>query len=586
MCIKEFKKCYALAVSLLEFEPSIVWHQQSDRPDMTEQIVSMFLGDMCPNSACPISPNLYKNGSMQLMCTTWHSHAKGDDYWYDVPSRSTGHTWKDPVLSILHITYEPYILKHSESIIYSIAMTTFNYPALDLSKDNIRLLLVEKGAPPSDVFCSLFEATTSPDEGTPYKALSYTWGAVEYHDDTRPHLPEIFVNDVKFEATDNLRMALSRIRNSECDEVLWIDAICINQKDDREKGHQVKQMGEIYKNAEEVLIWLGPSNEAIRDLFELVTLVDENARDISTPVRHREWTRHCRDHLLHHYKSAKTPQNIGAMKQLMSRRWFRRIWILQEVAMARTARIVCGSSSCPARTFSLMPSLLDIPTTAHVQAVLDLMPRIRGNTWWASDRSLHNLLIKFAGSEAKDERDMVYALLSISQDACDPARLYPSYEQEISQVYRETALFLVFGRRQQLSGRLVRIDIMHLSLPLEKLAAKLVEQNTRQYFKFRLLPESSIGGSYQGFIEHLSRTNINLVEMLKELSKLFGIPLTVSSSTRSDIENPQLLTVRKTEEHYEFRARIIEKPEEVSVLILTERIAEEWKFYSLSYVMS
>ncbi|KAF5001513.1 hypothetical protein FGRMN_984 [Fusarium graminum] len=449
-------------------------------------------------------------------------------------------------------------------------MSKFTYPALDLSKDKIRLLrVIRADSLLSDVFCSLFESTTDSEEGTPYKALSYTWGDVEWENDTRHHLPRVFVDNVEVDATDNLRLALLNIRNSKCDEVLWIDAICINQKDNREKGHQVKQMGHIYQNAEDVLIWLGPSNEAIRDLFELITMLDQRARDISTPVRHGEWIRHCHDLLVHQYEKAKTPQNIGALKQLMSRRWFRRIWILQEVAMARTARILCGSSSCPARMFSLIPLFFKISTTAHLQAVLDLMPRARGNTWWAKDRSLHSLLVKFAKSEATEPRDKVCALLGMSHDACDPTRFYPSYEGRDAEFYTNTALFLVFGRVLNQLGFRPIIDIADLSLPLEGIASKLLEQAIRlrctpvfrKGFQFRLRFDNLIG--------QLSLANINTVVMLKELSDCFGTTRrkygTIVDSNNRDARS---LFVTETAECYEFQARTSKRPDEVSILVL------------------
>lgn len=39
--------------------------------------------------------------------------------------------------------------------------------------------------------------------------------------------------------------------------MLWIDAVCIDQTDHREKSRQVAQMGDIYRDAERVLVWLG-----------------------------------------------------------------------------------------------------------------------------------------------------------------------------------------------------------------------------------------------------------------------------------------------------------------------------------------
>lgn len=43
-----------------------------------------------------------------------------------------------------------------------------------------------------------------------------------------------------------------------------MNAICINQKNNAEKAEQVAVMADIYYQAEEVLLWLGPSNETTR----------------------------------------------------------------------------------------------------------------------------------------------------------------------------------------------------------------------------------------------------------------------------------------------------------------------------------
>jgi hypothetical protein len=42
---------------------------------------------------------------------------------------------------------------------------------------------------------------------------------------------------------------------------IWIDAVCINQKDDSEKLVQIKRMSDIYKKATQVWIWLNPVPE-------------------------------------------------------------------------------------------------------------------------------------------------------------------------------------------------------------------------------------------------------------------------------------------------------------------------------------
>ena len=73
--------------------------------------------------------------------------------------------------------------------------------------------------------------------------------------------------------TLNLGSALRHLRNEKRPRSLWIDAICINQKDLEERGSHVSVMAGIYRCAELVLIWLGEqknhSSEVIQGLHDL-----------------------------------------------------------------------------------------------------------------------------------------------------------------------------------------------------------------------------------------------------------------------------------------------------------------------------
>lgn len=83
-----------------------------------------------------------------------------------------------------------------------------------------------------------------------YTALSYTWG-----NDTP--LRTILIKGQQFEIITNLHDALTELRQKHKPVRLWIDAICINQKEDSEKNEQVIQMIDIYKAATSVFAWLG-----------------------------------------------------------------------------------------------------------------------------------------------------------------------------------------------------------------------------------------------------------------------------------------------------------------------------------------
>ncbi|KAE9379847.1 hypothetical protein N431DRAFT_290151, partial [Stipitochalara longipes BDJ] len=93
--------------------------------------------------------------------------------------------------------------------------------------------------------------TTRLESGCPnYEALSYTWGS--------NHLRRsIELENTPFYVTKNLEIALRHLRLPHIPRQLWIDAICINQDDDIERGEQLQLMRKIYTQADQVLIWLG-----------------------------------------------------------------------------------------------------------------------------------------------------------------------------------------------------------------------------------------------------------------------------------------------------------------------------------------
>jgi hypothetical protein len=67
---------------------------------------------------------------------------------------------------------------------------------------------------------------------------------------------EIFANERSVQVEANLKSGLNELR-AQGFLVLWVDALCINQKDLLERGLQVMRMGLIYSRAAEVLVWLG-----------------------------------------------------------------------------------------------------------------------------------------------------------------------------------------------------------------------------------------------------------------------------------------------------------------------------------------
>lgn len=82
-----------------------------------------------------------------------------------------------------------------------------------------------------------------------YTALSYTWSGPVSES-------AIFIGDVPLHITENLELALHRIRGRSRLKNLWIDAICINQDDYEKKSVHVSLMRDIYADATLALVWL------------------------------------------------------------------------------------------------------------------------------------------------------------------------------------------------------------------------------------------------------------------------------------------------------------------------------------------
>lgn len=310
-------------------------------------------------------------------------------------------------------------------------MGVYKYEQIDLERPAFRLLQLLQGDGPA-IECMLYQAFLDGTDTVPYEALSYTWGSIEKS-------AIVIVNGKALKITTNLYTALQHLRSKHVDKILWVDAICINQENERERGHQVQQMCKIYSQAEAVTVWLGESTDETDLLMESLQRLDE----YSSTERHKNWD-------FQRWKSFWTliprgpaSQLLKGLSLLLQRPWFRRVWVLQEISNSRRASICCGKQFVKARTFAIAPLLLGMKPERHCQAVLDIMPgRLREESWWSESRDLYNLLSKFRESEASDPRDKVYALLGISSDAYDHDNLRPDYTKSLQEVIQNTSTFL------------------------------------------------------------------------------------------------------------------------------------------------
>ncbi|KAH8598609.1 heterokaryon incompatibility protein-domain-containing protein [Bisporella sp. PMI_857] len=201
-----------------------------------------------------------------------------------------------------------------------------------------------------------------------YRALSYVWGNSQ---DTRTAK----VDGKDLQISSNLDSALRHLCTQISDYTLWVDAICINQKDNEEKTWQVGLMRDIYAQAELVIAWLGPAADD-----------SEVAMDCLRKFGHEATSMGLQDSLLffelnpeeqsetQSAKLARLPNSRQADQQsfeqlmalendilsltmtsgekipipevaivaLLNRPWFQRAWVLQEIVVAERAFFVCG----------------------------------------------------------------------------------------------------------------------------------------------------------------------------------------------------------------------------------------------------
>jgi hypothetical protein len=160
----------------------------------------------------------------------------------------------------------------------------FEYIPFDDPTAEIRLIQIHQ-EPAATEYGEVVQCTLNNvpwEEDFPYCALSYTWGDLE---DVRP----VIVNDkVKF-VTSNLADFLETCRKTlvEDDGVLshpfWIDAISINQEDNKEKSIQVRQMGKLYQDAARVMVWLGSETDDSELAYKFLLALNES----SDPVLER-----------------------------------------------------------------------------------------------------------------------------------------------------------------------------------------------------------------------------------------------------------------------------------------------------------
>ena len=316
---------------------------------------------------------------------------------------------------------------------------TYEYSPLNEEASQIRLLTLLPGEFSSKIHVNLQIKQLTTERRPRYEALSYVWGSTE-------NLVDIFVGkSTKYTlaVTQNLACALRYLRYQDRKRVLWIDAICVNQRDLQERSQQVKRMADIYTISNRVVVWLG--EEGNNSTVALQTLERLNTKiEVSYPQRTMKPT--SKQASESHWADGQAPLPFtefewSAINDLLGRTWFERLWVWQEIRLAnRDAILICGYDSIEWERFRSAVYCINTKPFSHD---LDGFAQRIYRAFELSDCRSYFKFIDIAEKtrfcKCTDAKDRVYALLSMIAVKENP-RIEPDYTKSLQEIYQDLAI--------------------------------------------------------------------------------------------------------------------------------------------------
>jgi len=307
---------------------------------------------------------------------------------------------------------------------------------LDYSARQFRLFQLYADPFDAAIRGTLFEADLD-DDAILYEAVSYSWGGYDLK-------ASIEVDGRAYPVTQNLYEALRHIRRTDTDRILWLDAICINQENIKERGHQVGNMKSIFQHAESVIFWLGvaeDNSDLVMDQIRRRASINVDASGVHPTQsdilpQTSAWALAMGDA----QNSLQRDMLYEGVRKLSQRPTFRRIWLIPEVFWARHVEVACGQKNIDEKTFvkglSSFAGLVD----GSCLALMGMMPGSRASLQ-RSEFEFRSLLRRFRAFEAVDSRDKLFALYPLSIDASEA--LQADYSLAPTDVVRQTIIVLL-----------------------------------------------------------------------------------------------------------------------------------------------
>ncbi|KAI1747010.1 heterokaryon incompatibility protein-domain-containing protein [Xylaria castorea] len=326
-------------------------------------------------------------------------------------------------------------------------MPAYKYTPLNKYGENgIRLMALQPGAFHDRLRIELQEVAFSLATPPVYEALSYVWGSADDRVPVQMCSPS---GEQTILVTQNLATALRHLRFDDRARALWVDALCIDQSNLVERSQQLLKMGDIYRTSRRVVAWLGPESEdsslALDTISRLAPLLEVDWRD---------WR--LKPSATSGFESGSAtsssgwlsvpPAEMRSIFHLISREWFERLWICQEIVLGgERSFISCGQKVVPWSSFrtvmyymylfenQLMGDQDAQPFAARMSLIVKLITLWPGVTFM-------DLRADVGMFKCSDPKDRIYGLLNLLHPWDQAIGITPDYSLEPSQVYRNVAL--------------------------------------------------------------------------------------------------------------------------------------------------
>ncbi|KAH8760015.1 heterokaryon incompatibility protein-domain-containing protein [Hyaloscypha finlandica] len=298
----------------------------------------------------------------------------------------------------------------------AVAATDYQYNPLNTDQgQELRILVLNSGKFEDDLRCDLEHANLQ--QGPIYDALSYTW-ADQTGDDASSQEICCGRDREVIRITKNCETALRRMRKTDTERRLWVDSICIDQSNFDERNHQVKNMIATFRSAQRVLIYLGEGDAKVHRLLEYMAM-----------------------------DQAGTLPDSWDFCPLFQSRWFHRVWVLQEIAVAKNLLLTCGPSTVTWDDFVIYVKLFQRLVRKSVPRIL-LPPvlnygiqtlELKANQPTAKFDLLSMLQVS-RSCGCKDPRDKIYAVMGLLHAESTPPMLIDySPSTSVGSVYLQAA---------------------------------------------------------------------------------------------------------------------------------------------------